>query len=47
MAKEQKRSNRETRKPQQANAFPKADGPFANQVKLAANANGTRGKSRN
>lgn len=47
MAKGQKRSNREIRKPTQAKAVPKADSPFGNPIKLAANASGPRGKSQN
>lgn len=47
MAKGQKRSNREIRKPKQAKAAPKADSPSGSQVKLAANANGPRGKGKN
>jgi hypothetical protein len=45
MAKGQKRSNRETRKPKQEKSAPKAESPFGNQVKLAANVNTPRGKS--
>ena len=37
MAKGQKRSNREKRKPKQDKALPKAESPYGNQVKLAAN----------
>ncbi|WP_292234108.1 hypothetical protein [Mesorhizobium sp.] len=47
MAKGQKRSNREIRKPKQAKAAPKADNPFGNPIKLGANTNGPRGKSQN
>lgn len=45
MAKGQKRSNREVRKPKQAKALLKADSPFGNKVKLAPKANGPRGGS--
>lgn len=46
MAKGQKRSNREIRKPKQEKAPPKAERPFGNH-KVAANANtpGVRGKT--
>jgi len=47
MAKGQKRSNREIRKPKQAKAPPKAENPLGSQVKTAANANGPRGKGKN
>ena len=40
MAKGQKRSNREIRKPKQE----KPESTFGNQIKLAANANAPRGK---
>ncbi len=43
MAKGQKRSNREVRKPKQEKAPPKADDTFGNQLKLAANTNAPRG----
>jgi hypothetical protein len=46
MAKGQKRSNREVRKPKQDKAAPKAENTFASQIKVAANANAPRGKSR-
>ena len=42
MAKGQKRSNREIRKPKQEKAPPKAEPAFGNQIKLAANANAAR-----
>lgn len=42
MAKGQKRSNREIRKPKQEKAPPKPESPFGNQVKIAANANAPR-----
>lgn len=44
MAKGQKRSNREQRKPKQEKVPPKPETSFANQIKLAANANAPRGK---
>jgi hypothetical protein len=44
MAKGQKRSNREVRKPKQDKAAPKAESTFANQIKLAANIKAPRGK---
>jgi hypothetical protein len=47
MAKGQKRSNREIRKPKQAKAPPKAESPLGGEVKRAANANGTRDKGKN
>jgi hypothetical protein len=47
MAKGQKRSNREIRKPKQEKAPPKPDSTFASQVKVPANANTTRGKGKN
>ena len=46
MAKGQKRGNREIRKPKQAKAPPTADNSFAGQIKLAANSNALRSKSR-
>lgn len=46
MAKGQKRSNREIKKPKQVKAAPKADDPFAKQMKQGANLNATRGKGR-
>ncbi|WP_165816143.1 hypothetical protein [Kumtagia ephedrae] len=46
MAKEQKRGNREIRKPKQEKAPPKAENTVGNQIKLAANANGIRGKTK-
>ena len=48
MAKGQKRSNREVRKPkQEKKPPPAAESAFGNQVKLvAANANASRGKGR-
>ncbi len=48
MAKGQKRSNREVRKPKQTKAPPKPEIPFGNQVKLAAdrNAGAPSGKAR-
>jgi hypothetical protein len=47
MAKGQKRSNREIRKPKQAKTDPKAESPSGSQVKLAANVNSPRGKGKN
>ncbi|MBN9054128.1 hypothetical protein JQ506_02465 [Shinella sp. PSBB067] len=46
MAKGQKRSNRETRKPKQEKAAPKPDASFAGQLKLAANSNAPRTKDK-
>lgn len=46
MAKGQKRSNREIRKPKQEKAPAKPESTFGNQVKLAGNANPTRGKGK-
>jgi hypothetical protein len=42
MAKGQKRSNREHRKPKQEKAAATPDTSFGNQIKLAANANAPR-----
>lgn len=44
MAKGQKRSNKEIRKPKQEKAAPKPETSFANQIKSAANSNAPRGK---
>lgn len=44
MAKGQKRSNREIRKPKQEKAKPEPQGGFSSQIKLAANASAPRGK---
>jgi hypothetical protein len=46
MAKGQKRSNREIRKPKQPKAAPKLETTFSNQLKSAANGNvpGARAK---
>nr|WP_198174421.1 hypothetical protein [Mesorhizobium xinjiangense] len=44
MAKGQKRSNREIRKPKQEKAPPKPEQTYSNQIKLAADANAPRGK---
>nr|WP_183097196.1 hypothetical protein [Mesorhizobium sp. YM1C-6-2] len=44
MAKGQKRSNREIRKPKQEKAPPKPESNFGNQTKLAVTANTSRGK---
>ncbi|CAK7255756.1 MULTISPECIES: hypothetical protein [unclassified Shinella] len=47
MAKGQKRSNRETRKPKQDKAAPKPDASsFASHLKLAANSNAPRSKGK-
>jgi len=46
MAKGQKRSSREVRKPKQEKAPPKVESTFGKQIKLAANANAPRGKGR-
>jgi hypothetical protein len=49
MAKGQKRSNREIRKPKQVKTAPKAESPSGSQVKLAANINNAsaRAKAKN
>jgi hypothetical protein len=47
MAKGQKRSNREIRKPKQVKTAPKAESPSGSHVKLAANINSLRGKDKN
>ena len=44
MAKGQKHSNREIRKPKQKKAPPKPESTFGNQVKLAAKVGAPRGK---
>ncbi len=46
MAKGQKRSNREIRKPKQEKALPKPESTFGNQIKLASDANAQRGKGK-
>lgn len=46
MAKGQKRSNREIRKPRQDEAPRKPESAFGSQIKLAANANAPRAKAR-
>ena len=46
MAKGQKRSNREIRKPKQEKAAPKPESPFGNQIKLAANTNAPHSKGK-
>ena len=47
MAKGQKRSSKEIRKPKQDKAAAKpAEVPFGNQIKLAANSNVNRGKAK-
>jgi hypothetical protein len=47
MAKGQKRSNREIRKPNQVKTAPKAESLSGSQVKLAANVNSARSKGKN
>ena len=46
MAKGQKRSSREIRKPKQEKAPQKPESTFGNQIKLAASANTARDKGR-
>lgn len=46
MAKGQKRSNREIRKPKQKKEPAKTETPFGNQVKQAGNSNAPGGKER-
>lgn len=46
MAKGQKRSNREIRKPKQEKGAPQPESTFADQIKSAANANSPRGKGK-
>lgn len=46
MAKSQKRSNREIRKPKQEKAAPKPEITFGNQIKVATNANASQGKGK-
>ena len=46
MAKGQKRSNREIRKPKQKKEPAKIQAPFGNQAKLAGNSNTPRGKEK-
>ena len=46
MAKGQKRSNREVRKPKQKKEPAKIETPFGNQVKQAGNSNTPRGKEK-
>jgi hypothetical protein len=46
MAKGQKRSNREIRKPKQEKAPPKPESVFGRPIKLAANANAEPGKGK-
>jgi hypothetical protein len=46
MAKGQKRSSREIRKPKQAKVSPKVEGSLGAQMKQAANANVPSGKSK-
>ncbi len=47
MAKGQKRSNREIRKPKQKKTPPKPEVSFGNQVTQASSANSHRGKGKN
>ena len=47
MAKGQKRSNKEIRKPKQKKTPPKTESTFSNQIKGAANANTHQGKGKN
>ena len=46
MAKGQKRSSREIRKPKQPKVPAKAESLLGSQIKLASNANGPRGKGK-
>jgi hypothetical protein len=46
MAKSQKRSNREIRKPKQEKASPKPEITIGNQIKVATNANTSQGKGK-
>lgn len=46
MAKGQKRSNKEIRKPKQEKGAPPPETTFANQIKTAANANAPRAKGK-
>lgn len=46
MAKGQKRSNREIRKPKQEKAPPRPESAFGNSIKLAANSNASRGNGK-
>jgi hypothetical protein len=46
MAKGQKRSNREIKKPKQKKALPKPENPLGIQTKLAANPIAPRGKGK-
>jgi hypothetical protein len=45
MAKGQKRSTREIRKPKQEKVAPKPEAAFGNQIKMAATPNAARGKA--
>ena len=47
MAKGQKRSTKEIRKPKQVKVSPKTEATLGSQVKLAANADSQRGKGKN
>jgi hypothetical protein len=46
MAKGQKRSNREIRKPKQEKAPPKPESGSSNPIKIAANSNASRGNGK-
>ncbi|WP_309086635.1 hypothetical protein [Chelativorans sp.] len=46
MAKGQKRSSREVRKPKQEKGAAKVDAPFGSQVKKASNSNDARDKAK-
>ena len=46
MAKGQKRSNREIRKPKQEKAQPQPEGASSNPIKLATNSNASRGNGK-
>ncbi|SFO85249.1 hypothetical protein SAMN03159463_03065 [Mesorhizobium sp. NFR06] len=46
MAKGQKRSNREIRKPKQEKVLPKPEGAFSDPIKLATNSKASRGNGR-
>jgi hypothetical protein len=46
MAKGQKRSNREIRKPKREKASAKPEGTFNDPIKLAANSNASRGNGK-
>lgn len=46
MAKGQKRSNRETKKPKKEKSPPRAEETFSKQIKLSGNSNAARGKGK-